>query len=115
MMAQFAVLRRGIVLIALLAPPLIAQQATTISGHVRGDAGNPLPGATVSIAELGVGATVRESGDYSFTVPANRVRGQAATLTARIIGYRAKSVQITLTGSTITQDFSLEANPFFFV
>jgi TonB-linked SusC/RagA family outer membrane protein len=112
MTAQFRILRRGILLTSLIAPPLLAQQATTISGHVRGDAGNPLPGATVVITELGVGATARESGDYSFTVPANRVRGQTATLTARIIGYRAVSVQVTLNGSAVTHDFSLAPNPF---
>ena len=91
---------------------LAAQQATTISGRVRGDAGNPLPGATVSITELGAGGTVRESGEYSFTVPANRVRGQTVELTARIIGYRAVTARVTLSGEPIVHDFTLVSNPF---
>ncbi|MEO7082955.1 MAG: SusC/RagA family TonB-linked outer membrane protein, partial [Gemmatimonadaceae bacterium] len=66
---------------------------------------------SVSIAVLGLGATVRESGEFSFTVSAERVRGQTVTLTARVIGYRAQSADITLNAGTVTHDFTLVANP----
>ncbi|MEP6491762.1 MAG: SusC/RagA family TonB-linked outer membrane protein [bacterium] len=99
-------------LLAVAAPiVLAAQQTTTITGHVRGEAGNPLPGASISIIDLGLGGLVRDNGEYSFTVPANRVRTPAVTLTVRIIGYRAQTAQVTLNGGTLTQDFTLVANP----
>src|SRR4051812_37802003 len=62
----------GVACLSALMPTLaFAQQAATVSGRVRGEAGNPLPGANVAITDLGVGAVVRENGDYSFVVPAN--------------------------------------------
>jgi TonB-linked SusC/RagA family outer membrane protein len=59
---------------------------------------------------MGVGTITRDDGRYSFVVPAARAHGQQAQLTAKLIGYKAKSVTITLAGS-ITQDFVLESNP----
>jgi TonB-linked SusC/RagA family outer membrane protein len=99
-------------LLASLSAQLHAQsQATVISGHVRGDAGQPLRGATVTIPEIGAGATVRENGDYLLTIPGGQVRGQTVTLTARIIGFRQSTAQITLTGGALTHDFTLAASP----
>lgn len=94
-----------------LVAPLVLAAQTTVTGHVKGDAGNALPGANVGITDLGVGATTRENGEYSFTVAASRVHGQTVTVTVRIIGYRATSAQITLNPGTVTQDFTLSANP----
>jgi TonB-linked SusC/RagA family outer membrane protein len=59
---------------------------------------------------MGVGTITRDDGRYTFVVPAARAHGQTAQLTAKLIGYKAKSVTITLAG-TITQDFVLESNP----
>ena len=86
-----------------------AQQATTISGHVTGEAMSPLPGASVSIGTLGVGAITDADGRYSFTVPSDRAAGRTLALTARRIGYAAKVVNVTLAGASITQDFNLSA------
>jgi len=52
-------------LLASLAPASLVAQAT-ITGQVRGEAGQALPGASVTIADLGAGASVRESGEYSL-------------------------------------------------
>ena len=90
---------------------LTAQQATTLTGVVRGDAGTPLAGATLSIAELGLGAVTRDNGAYSITVPANRSRGQTVTLMVHIIGYRQGSAQVVLNPGAVTKDFTLMANP----
>src|SRR5690349_21133615 len=84
-----------------------AQTAATISGRVTGDAGQPLIAASVFIPGLNFGTTTRNDGTYSFTVPANRVTGQTVSLTARIVGYRAQTVQIALRGGEITQNFTL--------
>jgi Outer membrane receptor proteins, mostly Fe transport len=87
------------------------QQDATITGHVRGEAGNALPGATVTIPEFGLGTIVRENGDYLLNVPAARVHGQSIAVSVRIIGYKERTAQVTLNAGQITQDFTLIANP----
>lgn len=89
-----------------------AQGGTTISGRVTNDAGAPLPGASVFLQGLSIGSQTNDQGNYTFVVAPARANGQSATLTARVIGYAAKSITVTLTrGANITQDFSLAANP----
>jgi len=86
---------------------LVAQQSTTISGRVATDANMPIPGASVSIPSLRLGATTNLEGSYTFTVPAGASR--QVTLTARRIGYTPKTVTITLGDATLTQNFTLTA------
>src|SRR5687768_4088111 len=88
-----------------------AQEAATISGTVRSDAGSPLQLATVFVEGLGIGTTTRENGEYTLAVPAARVQGQQVTLSVRLIGYRPRTAQITLRPGAITQDFTMSANP----
>src|SRR5437764_11017581 len=87
----------------------LAQQATTISGRVTSGGQTPLQAVSVAIATLGVGGFTDDQGRYSFTVPASRSAGQSVQLSARRIGFQAKSATITLSGGTITQDFALSA------
>jgi TonB-linked SusC/RagA family outer membrane protein len=89
----------------------IAQQGTTISGRVTSDATTPLPGVSVSIVAMNLGAYTDAQGNYTITVPAARATGQTVTLTAKRIGYQAKSVSITLTGASITQDYTMVTTP----
>src|SRR5262245_18606330 len=88
----------GAACISAFAPADVAaqQQNSTITGHARAEAGNSLPGATVAIPEFGLGTIVRENGDYLLTIPAARVRGQAVTMSVRIIGYKERTAQVTL-------------------
>ena len=88
-----------------------AQGGTTIRGRVTSEAGAPLANANVFLAGMNVGALSQNDGSYSFTVPAARVTGQQATLTARLIGFRETTVAITLGPGTITHNFILAANP----
>lgn len=100
------------VVLALFALPAFAaaQEGVTISGRVTSDAGAPLSSASVLVEGMGLGTITRDDGRYSFVVPAARAQGQQAQLTAKLIGYKAKTVPITLAGS-ITQDFVLASNP----
>src|SRR3954468_1437529 len=92
---------------------LMAQAGVTISGTVTSEQGVPLVGATVLLQGTNIGAQTNEAGRYTFVVPSTRANGQAATLVARVIGYSAASVPITLTaGSSISHDFLLAVNPF---
>jgi len=98
---------------ALTASTAFAQSGTTVTGRVTSDAGVPLGGATVFLAGTNIGAQTSDDGNYSFVVPASRATGGTTTLTARVIGYTARSVQVTLTpGSTVNQSFALPINPF---
>ena len=89
---------------------LQAQDGATITGVVRNEAGQPLAAATVFLTQLGIGTQTREDGRYTLVVPTARAQGQTATLTARIIGYRPQSTEVTVSGS-ITRDFTLPLNP----
>ena len=88
-----------------------AQEGAAITGRVTSEAGVPLASASVFVDGLNIGALTREDGVYSFVVPAGRVQNQSATLTARLLGYKAMTVPITLSSGTITQDFRLAPNP----
>ena len=84
---------------------------TTITGKVTSEAGVPLPSASVFLEGLNLGTLTRDDGTYSFIVPGARATGDSATLTARLIGYRSQSAQITLSPGAVTRDFTLTANP----
>ena len=99
----------GIGLFAVMPAVARGQQPTTIAGRVTTEAGTPLQGASVTIADYAIGTYSNADGRYSFTVPGTRSTGQLARVTARRIGYRAQAVNVTLSGGTITQDFSLTA------
>ena len=98
------------VLVGMSPATLAAQQPTIISGRISTAEGAPLSGGNVSIPAMRLGGQTNNLGEYSFSVPASAM-GQQATLTARRIGYEPKSVQITLTGGPIRQDFALTVSP----
>jgi TonB-linked SusC/RagA family outer membrane protein len=89
----------------------LAQQAATISGRVTAESVGPLAGASVFLEGTTIGSTTDDNGRYSFLVPGARVSGQAARVTARRIGYTARSASVTLSPGDIQQDFLLAANP----
>lgn len=91
----------------LLVPALFGQEAI-INGVVTDTNGEPLPGATVSIAEIsGLGSAVDLDGTYSITVPADQVNGQTATLVVRFVSFRTQRITITLNSGDITQNIEL--------
>src|SRR5450756_2760178 len=97
----------------LTASTSFAQSGTTVTGRVTSDAGVPLGGASVFIPGMNLGTQTNDDGSYMFVVPASRATGGTTTLTARVIGYSAVSIPITLTaGSNISHDFLLAVNPF---
>src|SRR5437899_3093796 len=101
------ILRLGLVLLGLTPAVAAAQAPTTISGRVTASVGGtPLYGAIVSIPTLRVSASTNGDGRYQLVVPAGSTG--AATLTARLIGFKTQSVEVSLTGSDVTQDVALE-------
>ena len=98
--SQYPLLRVIAVAVLAAAPARLLSQAT-ISGHVTAAGGAPLNGVTVSVGGMGVGSMTDAAGAYSFTVPANRVTGQAAILNARRVGYSPQAAQIILSNGAI--------------
>jgi TonB-linked SusC/RagA family outer membrane protein len=86
----------------------VASAQVVFSGRVSGSNGQPLPGASVSITELGVGGIAAADGKYTFTVNESRVRGRTVNLNARVIGYKPKRLSITVTGGRVDHDFVLD-------
>ena len=87
------------------------QQAATVSGVVRSEAGVPLAYVNVAIPSLGVGAQTNAQGRYQFVVPGARVSGQTVAIEARLVGYRQGAAQIRLVAGPVAQDFTLAVNP----
>jgi TonB-linked SusC/RagA family outer membrane protein len=86
-------------------------QAVTITGRVTNEQGAPVPGATVAIPALGVGAQANETGDYTFTVSDAQATGQTVTIIARYIGFSPATRSIVLSGPQ-TLNFTIAADPF---
>ncbi len=104
----------GIAVLALAAVPaatLRAQVPGALIGRVTNEDGNPLAGASVAIPSLGVGGVTRTDGSYTVALPAGRITGQPVTVTARAIGYKPESVELTLIAAEQTHDFVLASNP----
>ena len=98
-------------LLAVLPVGLAAQQPSVITGHVTNASGTPLANAQVTVQQLGIGATSRGDGTYTVLVPAARVPTGPVTVTARLIGYKLGTTQVTLEGGSATADFALADNP----
>jgi TonB-linked SusC/RagA family outer membrane protein len=93
------------------APGAMAQQGATVTGKVTGEGGGPVPFASVVLAGMGLGASTRDDGVFSITVPAGRVSNQRVDVTVRAIGYQAATQQVTLSSGTVTVNFTLSVNP----
>ena len=91
-----------------VAPALAQGQAAVITGRVISDQGQPLAGANVFLSELNISVATNQSGAFTITVPAGRVRGQPLVLRARAIGYQPGSNPIALAAGAQSVDFSLK-------
>jgi TonB-linked SusC/RagA family outer membrane protein len=91
--------------------PLAAQGTGTITGRVLSQDGEPLSQASVVIDRLGIGAVTRSDGRYTITLPAARLTGDSAVITARLIGYKPATAQVVLVAGEAQRDFSLAPNP----
>ena len=94
-----------------LAPSLAAaQDPVTLSGRVTTEAGQPIGYAEVIIPSLGLGSTTRDDGRYAIVIPGARATaGQTISLTARRLGYKPVTAQLTLSGAVVEHDFTLSA------
>src|SRR5207249_3446244 len=90
--------------------PLSAQEAV-IKGKVTTEAGEPLGGANVVVANTNLGAITAANGTYTLTIGANATRGQQVVLTARYIGHKPVTRTVTLSSGEQEQNFQLAEDP----
>src|SRR5438093_616966 len=98
----------GLAVVAALIPTAIGaqqQQPITLAGRVTSTEGLPLGSASVVIEQLNLGTTTRPDGRYTIVVPAARAPTGPVTVTARLLGYRPHSIQVSLTQQLGPQDF----------
>ncbi|WP_022835602.1 SusC/RagA family TonB-linked outer membrane protein [Salisaeta longa] len=91
-------------LVLLFTPALAWAQDATIRGVVRDTEGEPLPGATVQIQSLSMGAATDADGRYTIaSVPAGTY-----TLQASFVGYNTQTKEITVSeGQRVNVNFRL--------
>jgi TonB-linked SusC/RagA family outer membrane protein len=90
---------------------LVAQQSALVTGRVTNTLAAPLSGAQVSVPSLGIGATTRGDGSYTVLIPVARIPSGPVTVTARLIGYKLASIEVTLTSGSTKADFTLADDP----
>lgn len=88
--------------------PAVAHGQTVITGRVQSEQGQALIGANVQIAELNISIGTSESGSFSITVPAARIRTAPVVLRVRAIGFVPESRQVSLTAGNQSFNFSLK-------
>lgn len=88
---------------------IILKKYTLQTGSITGvvtnaETGKPLPGASVFIERMGIGAATEEEGEYTIT----GVEPGTYILIARFIGYKEEKKEITVVANeTITVNFGL--------
>jgi TonB-linked SusC/RagA family outer membrane protein len=101
---------RAAVVLGLLPVAASAQQNTTVTGRVTAEGGAPLAGVSVSVPTIRSGALTDTAGNYSFTIPAARItNGMTLAITARRIGFAAKTTNVVADRPSITLNFVLTA------
>lgn len=86
-----------------------AQQSVTVTGQVTAGAnGQPLAGAQIAVTSLGIGAQTRDDGRFTLSVPARAV-GTTVQVTARRIGYKSATQNVTVRPGAVPITFALEA------
>jgi len=89
----------------LLIAPVAAMSQVTVSGRVTDRAnGDPLPGTNVILLELNRGASTNPNGEYVIaSVPEGNY-----TMIASFIGYKERRTRITVGGTNLTENITLE-------
>lgn len=90
-----------------LASHVSAQQASEIAGTVKDGGGHALPGARVTLTELGLEVVTDSTGRYRF----GAVRPGRYTLAVRKIGYTSPLPVVTSASASGSHDFVLTRSP----
>jgi TonB-dependent SusC/RagA subfamily outer membrane receptor len=88
------------------AVPAAAQDAI-LRGTVTSDRGELVQVAAVQLPDLNLQVLTGANGQYTFVIPAARVRGQTVSLRVRSIGHKPSTKIVTLNAGEQTVDFVL--------
>jgi TonB-linked SusC/RagA family outer membrane protein len=102
----------GVALALCLAAPLPAQQGVVIAGKVTSAGGEPLGGATVSVANSNLSAATAADGSYRITLGPNFAVGQQVSVTARYVAHKPVTIVVPLQAAMGEVDFKLPADVF---
>lgn len=96
----------GLILLV-LTPSLVQAQQGGVEGAVTdAETGEPLPGATVQIPELGIGTATDTNGMYELSVPEG-----THLLQVSFVGYETSEQEIQVqAGATVTADVALQSS-----
>ncbi len=96
----------GMLMLLVAATNQLAAQGGTLRGRVADSAGAPLPRAIVSVDALGLRTTTNDQGEYEI----RGVPPGTYSVRARILGYVAQVMQVTVTATEPTQqNFSMRS------
>lgn len=95
----------ALVLLAAAAPA--AAQDAILRGTVTSDRGEQVQVAAVQLPDLNLQVLTGANGQYTFVIPAARVRGQTVALRVRSIGHKPATKMVTLNAGEQTIDFVL--------
>lgn len=98
---------RALGLSALFVAPALAQNAVVRGTVTSADRKEPIAGVNVLIPELNLSVLTTDRGVYTLTVPGARIPRTPVTVTARAIGFKSMSRQVTLAPGEVTVDFAL--------
>ena len=87
---------RALAASALFVAPALAQNAVVRGTVTSADRNEPISGVNVLIPDLNLSVLTSDRGVYSITVPAARIPTGPVTVTARAIGFKSMSRQVTL-------------------
>jgi TonB-linked SusC/RagA family outer membrane protein len=96
----------ALVLVTGLGAAAEAQNAV-LTGTVTSNIGQPLPNANVVITEMGISVGTNAQGQYTITIPAARVSGQAVNLRARAFGFQPQVRLVRIVTGSFTFNFTL--------
>jgi iron complex outermembrane receptor protein len=100
----------GILVAAFFSLVIYAQQGTTVRGRVTIATDNAaLPGVTVSIEGLNLGAVTDAEGRYQILVPPGHA-GQSVKVSAALSGFQARTATVTLGPPEVPLDFSMRVS-----
>ncbi len=90
-------LRKGLLIPILLAGTLLCQaQSKTVSGTVKDDKGNPVPGASILVKGKKTGATTDAQGNFSISLP-----NSAKDLLISYVGYETQDIPVGANNSMV--------------
>ncbi|WP_207426632.1 TonB-dependent receptor [Pedobacter sp. SYSU D00535] len=105
-MKRISTIRGAFLCLILLFPFLVLAQAGSISGTVFDENNLPLPGASVTIKDIGKGTSTGPDGSYRLS----GLSSGELTLAISFIGYQSLERKVTVDGNTVI-NFNLKPNP----